>query len=141
MTAKLKLLLTALLFGSFLLIISCFGPKKNVYDSPPARTIPLDLVKIEIDPFRFKPAPDSFLVNFVVPGDSSCPVKIEFKNSLHEIVRLIADSVYSAGSQRIFWGRLGPQGDSIRLYHSYYYDFTICDSTYTKSFYYRMEQF
>ncbi len=137
MTAKKILLL--LLLSCSILISGCFGPQKTVYTNPPARTIPLDSVKVEIDPFRLVPPVDSFLLEFTVPGDSSCPVKIEFKTSQHKVVRLITDSVFSAGRNRLFWGRIDEKGNSIKFYHSYYYDITICDSNYTKSFYYRQE--
>ena len=138
MTAKNIILLSALLLCCLILLTACFGSKKNVYLSPPARTISLDSVKT-IDPFRIKPEPDSFLVDFFVPGDSSCPVKIEFKNSQHKIMRLLADSVYSAGPNRLFWSRIDEKGDSVKYYHAYYYHITICDSTYTKSFYLRQK--
>lgn len=135
-----KIRLRLLLITGFLILLTaCCGTNKNVYTAPPAREIPLDSVKTEIDPFRMKPDPDSFLVNFTVPGDSSCPVKIEFFTSQHKLERLITDSVYSAGPHRIFWGRLDNKGDSIRFYRSYYYKFRICDSSYNKSFYYRRE--
>lgn len=141
MTAKKKILLLALLLSSVILLISCFCSKKNVYVSPPARTIPLDSVKVEIDPFRIKPEPDSFMVNFFVPGDSSCPVKIEFKTSSHKLKRLITDSVFSAGHHKLFWGRVDEKGQSVEYYRAYYYVITICDSNYTRSFYYRREPY
>jgi|GEM_PF-2441193 len=138
MTAKNIILLSALLLCCLILLTACFGSKKNVYLSPPARTISLDSVKT-IDPFRIKPEPDSFLVDFFVPGDSSCPVRIEFKTSSHKLKRLIADSVFSAGHHKLFWSRVDEKGESIQQYRAYYYLFTICDSTFTRSFYYRRE--
>lgn len=120
-----------------ILLTACFGSKKSVYVSPPVRTIPLDSVKVEIDPFRLKPEPDSFLVKFFVPGDSSCHVKIEFKNALHKVQRLVADTILAAGHHKLFWGRIDEYGDSIRQYRAYYYLFDICDSTFTRGFYYR----
>jgi len=134
-----KKILLLLLLSCSILITGCFGPKKTVYTSPPARTIPLDSVKVVIDPYRIVPPVDSFLLEFTVPGDSSCPVKIEFKNSQHKIMRLLADSVYSAGPNRLFWSRIDEKGDSVKYYHAYYYHITICDSTYTKSFYLRQK--
>ncbi len=139
MTAKKIILLLALLLSIAILLISCFGSKKNVYVSPPARTIPLDSVMTDAGPFRIKPQADSFLVDFFVPGDSSCPVKIEFKTSSHKLERLITDSVFSAGYQRLLWSRIDEKGESIEYYRAYYYVITICDSSYTRSFYYRKE--
>ena len=121
------------------MISGCFGSKKAVYFSPPPRTIPLDSVKSEINPYQIAPPADSFLVEFFVPGDSSCPVKIEFKNSQHKVVRFLTDSVYSAGRNRLLWSSIDKKGNSIEFYHAYYYHITICDNTYTKSFYYRPE--
>lgn len=139
MTPKNIFLLIILSLSCLTLLTACFGPKKNVYLSPPARTISLDSVTTEVGLPQIKPEADSFLVNFFVPGDSSCPVKIEFKNSQHKLERLLTDSVYSPGYHRILWSRIDKKGGSIQYYRAYYYQFTICDSTYTRSFYYRRE--
>ena len=141
MTTKRILLPILLILGCIILIIACFGPKNNVFVTPPQREIPLDSVKVEIDPYRLVPPVDSFLIEFSVPGNSSCPVKIELRNALHKIERSLTDSVYAAGPNRLFWSRMDQNGDSIKTLHAYYYQITICDSTYTKSFYYRRETF
>lgn len=122
-----------------LLVSGCVSQKMNEWTSPPQRTIPLDSVKTEIDPFRLKPEPDSFLVKFTVPGENDCRVTINFLNSTHQVERHLIDSVYSPGFYQFFWPRLAAGASEVLKLHAYYYAITICDSSFTKSFYYRDE--
>ncbi len=139
MSSKKKISIPILLLTCLILLLACFGSKNNVYTSLPNRTIHLDSVKTEVEAPRIKPDADSFLVNIFVPGDSSCHVKIEIKTSQHKLERQITDSVYSAGYHQIFWSRVDPEGGAIEYYRTYYYVINICDSTYTKGFFYRKE--
>ena len=134
-----KLISIGFLAAMILLLTSCFSSKMNEWTSPPPRTIPLDSVKVQIDPFRFKPEPDSFLVQFTVPGKNDCHVKIDFLNSAHEVERYLIDSTYSPGSYKFFWPRLASGFKEVLKLHAYYYNITICDSSFTRSFYYREE--
>ncbi|MCP4703994.1 MAG: hypothetical protein GY865_05235 [candidate division Zixibacteria bacterium] len=139
MSTKKRIYVPILLLACLILLLACFGSKNKVYTSLPNRTIPLDSVKTIVGALKLKPEVDSFLVNFRVPGDSSCPVKIEFLTSQHKLERLVTDSVYSPGFHQILWGRVDANGGTIDYYRTYYYKFTICGSTHTKGFFYRKE--
>jgi hypothetical protein len=136
MTDKIKTVVLLMVMG-IISLVSCHSTKKSIYTEPPPRTIPLDSVKTKIDPFRIKPDPDSFMLDFQVPGEADCRVLVNFLNSQHKIERKLIDSVYSPGWHKFFWDKKNSEGKLIGKYRAYYYKISICDSTYTKSFYWR----
>ncbi len=137
MSGKIKIGILLMLMA-IMSMAACFSKGKNTYTAPPAREIPLDSVKVEIDPFRIKPDPDSFMLEFQVPGDTACRVLVDFLTSRHKLERKLIDSVYSPGWHKFYWDKKNSEGELIQKYRSYYYKITICDSTYTKGFYFRM---
>jgi len=131
----------ALIIIAILSQTGCLFSKRNVYTEPPARTVSLDSVVSDAGPYRMKPPPDSFMLNFNVPDSNGCKVIIDLLSSQHKVTRKLIDSVYSAGWHKLFWPYRDPKETPIEKYRSYYYKITICDSTYTKSFYYRPEYY
>nr|MBN2276843.1 hypothetical protein [candidate division Zixibacteria bacterium] len=104
------------------------------HTGPPPRTAPLDTAGS--DSYHLSYLPESLTVEFTVPGNKPCPVKVNLHKTPRQIIRVIVDSVFAPGKYAISWdkkdsagGRL-PQG-------LYYYHYYICDSSYTQSLDYR----
>ena len=119
--------------------MSCGSSKnKSIYTGPPAREIPLDSVKnSNAGPYRLEPMADSFAVEFNVPGEEPCSVKIDFYNSAHKLIHHLADSVFAPGSHKVIWDNDDGTGKRIPERITYYYKIKVCDRTYTQGFFYR----
>jgi len=130
-----------LILAGLISLLSCFSSGRNVYTERPARTIPLDSVTTDAGAYRLEPDPDSLMLDFNVPDTDGCRVIVDLLTSQHKVARKLIDSVYSAGWHKFFWPFKDPKGMPIEKYHAYYYKISICDSTYTKSFYYRPKVF
>lgn len=122
-------------------VLSCGSAKnKAVYTGPPSREVPLDSVgNAGAGPYRLGPFPEQFAVEFYVPGEKPCSVKIDFYSSAHKLIHHLADSVYAPGSHKILWDNDDGTGHRIPERITYYYKIKVCDRTYTDGFFYRRE--
>jgi hypothetical protein len=118
------------------LLSACWSSNTAVYTGPPARTTPLEADTTGAGPYHLSDVPDSLSVDFVVPGDTACPVRIEFRNAGTKLVRVLADSIYAPGKYNITWDRTDSSGVLIS-FGFYYYKFYICDKTSTLKVDYR----
>ena len=119
-----------------LLLAACWSSNKAVHTGPPPRTTPIESDTTGAGPYRLSEVPESLSVDFTVPGDTACPVRIEFRNSGTKLVRVLADSVYAPGTYNITWDRTDSSGVLIS-FGLYYYKFYICEKTSTLKVDYR----
>jgi hypothetical protein len=126
--------LVALLALSF--ILSCWSSNYQVYTGPPPRTTPLDSATTGAGGYQLSSLPESLTVDFLVPDNGPCSVKVDFHDSLTRLVRRIVDSVYAPGKYSITWDKKDSAGALISEGH-YFYKFLICGKEYTRSLDYR----
>ena len=116
-------------------LASCGSKKYEVYTGPPPREGPLEHDSSAGQPTSV-PLPDSLFLEFEVPGDKPCPVKVELRNLGTRLVRTIIDSLYSPGKYKILWDKLDTNGIRIKP-AQYFYKYYVCDSSFTQSLDYR----
>lgn len=111
------------------ILASCFSKNHEIYTGPPPREGPL--VDNDAGGYRLSKLPDTLFVEFEIPGEQPCPVKVTLHNLGTRLVRRIIDSVYAPGSYKMVWDKLDSNGVRIRP-ALYYYQYSICDSVYTQ---------
>ncbi len=130
-----RILIVVLLAGLAPVFYGCLfsKTKKITYTSPPARTMSLDSALAENRKAigKYWILPKTYEISFEVPGEADCPVKVEFYNTAHEMMRLIIDSVYSPGKYTHTWERQDDSGKPIKAGY-YYYHYEICDRSYNR---------
>lgn len=115
-------------------LLACCGSNYQVYTGPPPRTAPLD--DKGAGPYQPTELPKVLIVDFDVPGNDPCSVRVELRNPGTKLVRTIVDSVYSPGKHSIEWDRKDSSGVVIRE-GLYYYQFHICGKSSTLRLDYR----
>jgi hypothetical protein len=105
-----------------------------VYTGPPPRTVPLDSTGAE--GYHLTYLPGTLTVEFRVPGEEPCSVRVELRNSGTQLERVLVDSVYSPGEYFHNWSRKDEKGEVLRP-GLYYYKFYICGKPSTLKLDYR----
>lgn len=116
-----------IIFGvlSVVLFLSCGHPNQVTYTSVPSKTSDLDSNKREILLPSLQPVPKTYTVNFIVPGNDTCRVKIGVYHPSGKLVRALVDSAYSPGKHSFEWDRHGDDKKVLKT-GLYYYQFEIC---------------
>jgi len=131
-----KFIRLAIILILVFLMNACFSSKYQTYTAPPSRTEHLDSTKAVTGPKRIPP-PDSLEVFFeVVTSDTACPVKIELRDVMTRLQRILVDSVYSPGKYNYIWEARDSLGGKLR-YNRYYYKIFSCGRTRTIKFDYK----
>jgi len=115
-------------------LLACCASNYQVHTGPPPREAPLD--DKGAGPYQPLELPKSLTVDFEVPGNDPCSVRVELRNSGIKLVRTIVDSVYSPGRYSIEWDRTDSSGVVIRE-GLYFYQYHICGKTSTLRLDYR----
>lgn len=115
--------------------LSCAASSNtNTYTGPPPRTGPL--VNDTSYHQKLSDLPDSLQVDFEVPGNEPCSVRVELHNSATRLVRTVVDSVYSPGKYSLKWNKKDSAGQTIRQ-GLYYYKYYVCRDSFVRRMEYR----
>jgi flagellar hook assembly protein FlgD len=116
-----------IIFGilSAILFLSCGNPNQKTYTSVPSKASDLDSNKREIVLPGIQPVPKTYTVNFIVPCNDTCRVKIGVYHPSRQLVRALVDSIYSPGNHSFEWDRRGNDKNVLKT-GLYYYQFEIC---------------
>jgi flagellar hook assembly protein FlgD len=110
------------------------------YTGAPQRTIPLDSVKGDAGPYQWIYPPLEQTIDFEVLSVDTCKVLIELRNSGTKLVRILKDSLYTAGKQSLNWSAVDT--NKVKLpYGYYYYRFDICGKVFNRKFDFRPQKF
>jgi len=116
-------------------LAGCFwSSNTTTYTAPPPREPATD--SSGADGYHLTYLPESLLVEFEVPGDKPCSVRVELHKTPRAVIRMVVDSVFDPGQYSIKWDKLDSAGNRLSQ-GLYYYHYFICDKNYTKKLDYR----